>query len=404
MSPLATTRPKLWLLRLGLLATSLLAVLLLFEGGLRLLGYTAIYEVYSKPSLLWQRDDTLGWSHVPNSSEVYVGPRPWPVEFSTEVHINSLGLRGPEIEALPEEGYRILFLGDSVVAAFEVHQQETFVQLIGERLEGELSLPVQTINAGVRGYGTDQSLLYYRERGRKFEPDMVVFIHSINDFRNNTTLHRMGRPFGKPAFGLDAQGELELLGMPIPDYPLCAAWVLDEGFVPLRADRTLGRLFCHFERNLADRSALFTYAVHTLQRHPKLIHRLHELGTKPGRQTLGSVLEGLNPLRVGRARAAPARDPAGQLTAALLIELAQQVEADGATFVLLIRASDLERMGGGKIAAAGIHRYSPVLPPALVQGRRIDFQNDAHYNPLGHEILTRVVTPLLASEIRRQRR
>jgi hypothetical protein len=395
----------LWLLRLGLLAASLLVILLLFEGGLRLLGYTAIYDVYSKPSIFWQRDETLGWSHVPGSSDVFVGPRPWPIEFSTPVRINSLGLRGPEIEALPEDGYRILFLGDSVVAAFEVLQEETFVRLIGERLEAELAFPVQTLNAGVRGYGTDQSLLYYRERGHEFEPDMVVFVHSINDIRNNMTLHRMGRPLGKPAFGLDETGALELLGMPIPDFPLCASWVLDDAFVPTRADGILGRLFCHFERNLADRSALFTFAVHTLQRYPELIHWLHQIGTKPQGRSLGGTLQQLNPLRVAIARAAERSRSAGErLTGALLIALAREVEADGAAFVLLIRSTDLQKVGKEEIAAAGVHAYSPVIPSSRFEGGRLDFVNDAHYNPLGHRLLSEVVTPLLASEIRRQRR
>ena len=85
-----------------------------------MLGYAAIYEVYSKPEILWQHDELLGWSHVPNSKEEYVGPRPWPIEFRSPVTINSAGMRGPELAPISSNDYRILNLGDSMVAGFEV--------------------------------------------------------------------------------------------------------------------------------------------------------------------------------------------------------------------------------------------------------------------------------------------
>ena len=73
---------------------------LLLEIGLRLAGYQAIYDVYSKPSIFWEYDPVLGWAHTPGSEATYVGPRPWPIEFSTPIRINSQGLRGPEIDPL----------------------------------------------------------------------------------------------------------------------------------------------------------------------------------------------------------------------------------------------------------------------------------------------------------------
>ena len=58
-----------------------------------------------------------------------------------------------------------MVLGDSAVAAFEVAYAETFVAQLERKLTHKLGLPVRVINAGVRGYGTDQDYLYYRERG-----------------------------------------------------------------------------------------------------------------------------------------------------------------------------------------------------------------------------------------------
>ena len=71
-------------------------------------------------AIFWQHDDLLGWTQIPGAEGIYVGPRPWPVEFRSPVAIDSRGLRGPELAPLPPGGYRIVMLGDSLVAGFEV--------------------------------------------------------------------------------------------------------------------------------------------------------------------------------------------------------------------------------------------------------------------------------------------
>ena len=208
----------------------------LAELGLRLAGYAALYDVYSKPELFWQHDPRLGWSLEPGARGRYVGPRPFPIEFDTTVEINSLGLRGPELPRREAGELRVLFLGDSVVAGLEVEQQETFVALLEAQLQRRMGRPLHVINAGVRGYGTDQSLLWYRERGRALAPDLVALVFSANDFDDNVTLHRARRPFGKGAFALRSTGALELVGVPVPQYPLCSAWILGPGYEPTRVD------------------------------------------------------------------------------------------------------------------------------------------------------------------------
>ena len=52
---------------------------------------------------------------------------------------------------------------------------------------------------GVREYGRDQSDLYYRERGRKLDSELVVLFHRRNDAIDNTILHEMLRPYRKAA-------------------------------------------------------------------------------------------------------------------------------------------------------------------------------------------------------------
>ena len=93
---------------------------------------------------------------------------------------------------------------------------------------------MRVINAAVRGYGTDQSHLWFRERGRELGADLVIAVFSANDFEDNVTLHRARRPFGKPAFALRANGTLELVGVPVPRYEACASVMLNELYEPVR--------------------------------------------------------------------------------------------------------------------------------------------------------------------------
>lgn len=387
-------RPLLaWTLRVTLLCLSLALVLLIFEVGLRLLGYQAIYSVYSKPSLLWQHDELLGWSHAPYSSDTYIGPRPWPVEFSAPVEINSLGLRGPEPRDLPPEGYRILFMGDSMVAGLEVPYESTFVHLLEKGLNAEFDFPIEVINAGVRGYGTDQSYLYYLERGRALKPDMVVFRHSENDPVNNMTLHRMRRPFSKAAFVLDGTGAMELHGNPVPSYPLCSAYSLNEDYVPMRMDSLLNRILCVFETRLADHSAAFTFLALTLRNRPSIISQLHKLTSPRNSEAAFRTDEDSG---VGEFT----RSPADELTFALIEVMAKTVRSDGVEFVMFSKPLEQERLGDADLQALGLPLHSVLITPEISGDRRYHFVNDSHLNEYGHQLEASLITPVIAERIR----
>ncbi len=387
--------------RLALAVASVLLTLAVVEAVLRLLGYQAIYEVYSKPTVFWIEDELLGWRHEPNAAGTYVGPRPWPIEYRTPVRINSLGLRGPEIPELPDHGLRILVLGDSFVAGFEVEWDETFPALLEQGLERRLEFPVQVINAGVRGYGTDQSLLYYRSRGRELAPHLVVMVHSGNDNEDNATLHRMRRPFGKAAFALRDDGSLELVGHPIERYPLCSHWGLDESYAPARFDGLGSRAFCWIETGLADRSALFTFLAMRLRRSPGLVHGLREPFV--GDPAVGAGLALASVLTGARSpgRVPISADGRSALTQAIYRDLAEAVRRDGAGFLAVIanyRTIDVEALEAQGIA---VHRF--VLRSRLLDADALHFENDAHFNALGHRLFAENLRPALLAAIARTR-
>jgi hypothetical protein len=393
---------------LALLLASLLLTVAVGEVGLRAAGYTALHAVYSKPELFWRHDDLLGWSLEPNARGRYTGPRPYPIEFDSEIETNSLGLRGPELGPREPGERRILFLGDSFTAGFEVEQPETFTALLELRLARRLPAPVRVINAAVRGYGTDQSYLWFRERGRALRPDLVVAVFSANDFEDNVTLHRPRRPFGKPAFALRANGALELVGVPVPRYEGCSSWVLDAAYQPVRVDGLFARGACLFQLHLADRSALFSLVAMSLARLPGLVGFLNR-AWQPGEQA-GASRASLVPWPLAARRADVGASPAArrggerarlerELSTALLQALAREVRASGAGFLLLMIPQHFERVDLRALRADRIEPRYVALSDAI-DPRRIRFQNDSHLNALGHRLYAEGLVPIVMAALR----
>jgi hypothetical protein len=307
-----------------------------------------------------------------------VGPRPWPIEYEAPVRINSLGLRGPEVEEREPGELRILFLGDSVVAGFEVPYEQTLTAVLEDQLGRRLERPVRVINAAVRGYGTDQSYLYFRERGHRLGPDLVIMVHAYNDAWNNMTMHRMRRLFGKPAFALADDGSLELKGYPTPEYPLCSSWVLDPKFRRIRTDDARMRVLCALQMNVSDHSALFSFLTLRFRRNPELLRRIYSLASPPKTK---------RPDRSGAAY---------RLTSRLLRGLAEDVRSSGARFLLVVPERQMELLDLEAIRAEDGHVAA--IAEKLAEGvevRDTQWENDGHWNRKGHrlaaEFLERVV-------------
>ncbi|MEM7353727.1 MAG: GDSL-type esterase/lipase family protein, partial [Acidobacteriota bacterium] len=326
--------------KIVLLSMSTLLSLVLLEVAFRLIGFEPIYAVYSKPDVLWRADPLLGWEHEPNATTTYVGPRPWPIEFQTEININSLGLRGPEVTDLSPGGRRVLFLGDSIVAGFEVERDDHFVTLLQKRLSGHFNQEIQVINAGVRGYGTDQSYLYFRESGKQLSSDLIVLLHSSNDARNNITLHRMHRLFGKAAFALRTDGSLEQVGLPIPDYPLCSAYRLDDNFEVVRIDSPMARMNCQVQTTIFDHSSFFTYVSLQLRRWPAIVNALYALSS-PKKEQLFTE-----------------QGAEHQLTNALIRQLASEVKATGAGFMVVGKGKGIRQLDADLMTEVRIPTHS----------------------------------------------
>jgi lysophospholipase L1-like esterase len=166
--------------RVALAVLGLILALLVLEGGVRLMG---IAPPAAPLPPLWEPHPYMGWFHIPNGGGLWYSEYG---EYQADVHINARGLRDREIGYdNPQDAYRILVLGDSYAEGLHVTLEETFAKQLESRLEGG-DRPVEVINGGVSGWGTDQEAIFYAVEGFRYEPDLVLLLlFTRNDILNN---------------------------------------------------------------------------------------------------------------------------------------------------------------------------------------------------------------------------
>lgn len=251
--------------------TALLLVLLLYlliggvlaEGVVRVLRLAPPTEA---PGYFWRTNEpATGWTLQPGAAGRWFNRM---YEYDQMIQINSQGLRSPDVCVavtqdcgcdIPVSGaamcdrenvLRILVLGDSYVEAMHVPLEATFPQKMGARLMNARladGRQVEVINAGVSGWGTDQQLLWLREHGPRYKPDLIVLaFYPGNDFMNNHMALEYAN-FGnvrKPWFALEGD-ELTLNDYPydsetaresIPQFEARLAEVMPESAADKAAD------------------------------------------------------------------------------------------------------------------------------------------------------------------------
>jgi lysophospholipase L1-like esterase len=118
----------------------------------------------------------LGYEHIPNS------------RTSDGLPINSYGLVGAEYKISKDKGvYRMLVLGDSIAvhawACDFLEKQLNEDDLLGKRYKFELW------NSGVGSYDVRRYALYFKSKGIKYDPDIVVMFLCMNDFELDLNIY-----------------------------------------------------------------------------------------------------------------------------------------------------------------------------------------------------------------------
>ncbi len=152
-----------------------------------------------------QYSPTRGWSIAPNQRDVHC----MPTQPDKYLNTNSHGLRGRrEFDYARSAGHkRILVFGDSFTFGEEVSDNETYLAYLAEQFpEAEI------LNFGVRGYGYGQMLLYLKEEGVKYHPDLVLLAFNKLDLSRDRLAFRDA---AKPRFAL-SEGRLQVENTPVP--------------------------------------------------------------------------------------------------------------------------------------------------------------------------------------------
>lgn len=142
-------------------------------------------------------DERLGWALEPNASLRSVDNEKG---LDYTIRTNSLGLRDRKVTRAKKPGTkRILIIGDSIAYGTGVDAEWRFSDFLSRALGDSF----EVLNAGVCGWGTDQELLFYENRGKALEPDYVILSFTMaNDVLNNSLDHIFLASAPKPRFTL----------------------------------------------------------------------------------------------------------------------------------------------------------------------------------------------------------
>jgi hypothetical protein len=157
----------------------------------------------SGPKLL-QLDPELGWRYRAGYRDA-------------RNQMNAQGLRsGREYSAVPGQGVtRVAAFGDSFVYGNEVADGDAWPAGMEK-----MFAPMEVLNYGVGGYGTDQAFRRYLAEGSLLSPDVVIVGFAPVDLGRTVNVYRRfvsnrELPLVKPRFVLAADGELTLLPSPV---------------------------------------------------------------------------------------------------------------------------------------------------------------------------------------------
>lgn len=158
-------------------------------NSLLILGALGLGLVVAEGAVRVFLPQPTGLSH----QDRYGLPMHWPglnrylPQFGHQVSFNSAGMRDVEHPVEKPAGvYRILLLGDSFMEALQVPFDSSMPARLARILEVRTGHPVEVINAGVSGWGTDDELRYLTEYGIAYHPDLVLVAMTLhNDISDN---------------------------------------------------------------------------------------------------------------------------------------------------------------------------------------------------------------------------
>jgi hypothetical protein len=310
------------LARLISVIASLAFGFLIVEIGVRTLMPSATWKVHAAPGLGWASDEYLAFDPEGDSA-------------------------GSETSKVQ----KILFLGDSYLAGSGVEERADRFPTVMQEQFGN-GIDTQIIASG--GWGTDQELLAFIDKGRRWKPDLVVLAFTAhNDLRNNLSNQGLsGVP--KPYFVADP-GTNELALFDHEGKP--AEWKAEtsDAGAPLRS-HLWDLLVQRIERG-GEPAATGTQSVSAVDPRYLLAKREIEIGRqikKMIRELSGSPQKSMNNFSAFLEGDFDTPGYAWKLLEAILMRLDAEVSAVGAELVVLVLPDTLKARDPRFIAGSSL--------------------------------------------------
>jgi hypothetical protein len=330
---------KEWIIRPALMGLVFIILLLALEFGLSKFDPNPkTFHIGER----YERDKYIGWKGISDKEEYYKKGR-----VAQDFKINSHGFRDKERTYEKKEGvFRILVLGDSYTQALQVPLEKTFPYILEEKLNSEGGKRFEVLNLGISGFGTDQEYLTLKYYGLKYHPDFVISQFFIGNDVINNSLILESRANGvsiddegksKPFFILK-NGELEELPFKIkastPNKGEAKGDVSGQFRIKYVLLRYSKKFFPNIFYSLEDR----------IKGTPWMANFLWKIGIKKSKPELHDKYKNEFSIfyRTYAEEYPPEWEDAWEITKALILKLAGELEGDKIGFLVVVIPNEFE--------------------------------------------------------------
>ncbi len=159
--------------------------------------------VDSRPEHHCQYDAELGWAGKPNVTiHNYYGE-------GSDFITNNLGMRGVTNYPHDHSKIRVVCVGDSFTVGYGVNGDDSFPSLLQAS-----NKQIEVANLGQEGYSIGQNSLWLRRVTGEVDPDVVVCVWIVEDFRR-LTRRTTSNGYGTPQFHVE-DGQVVVSNTPVP--------------------------------------------------------------------------------------------------------------------------------------------------------------------------------------------
>jgi hypothetical protein len=163
-----------------LLGIAIMVVVLLVSAEI---AASAYYYLMVKPQFETTKAESGHYYRASNDPQLAYELKPGyqGVHQGRDLHINSLGFRGPEL-APKGEKTRLAILGDSVTFSIWHADAEALPHLVGLQLQRDCPRGAEVLNLGVPGYGVHEVRELFQVKAPGLALDAAIYLMNLNDF------------------------------------------------------------------------------------------------------------------------------------------------------------------------------------------------------------------------------